>query len=234
MCVHRGYLFVLLSGLAASGVLPVSGMKVFTSSEMEAVNGTDVRLKCTFQSSSPITTATLTVSWNFRPLGNGHLESVFYYHERPYPPPEGPFRNRAKWAGDIMGRDASIIVRDVKFTYNGTFTCQVKNPPDVYGNVGEVKLTVVSRASFSEIAVLAAAIGGAIVLMVTILVIVMSIRRCRRRRQEEEEAGIEEPPRRTRKDPAVCDTVETVVGREGQRHGVGQENRTLGLPPQSI
>ncbi|XP_010869154.3 myelin protein zero-like protein 2 [Esox lucius] len=203
MFVNRFYVFVLLSGLAASGVLPVGGMKVYTSGEVEAVNGTDVRLKCTFQSSSPITPATLTVSWNFRPLGRGREESVFYYHERPYPPPEGPFRKRAIWAGDIMGRDASIIVRDVKFTFNGTFSCQVKNPPDVYGNMGEVKLTVVTTASFSEIAILAAAIGGAIVLMVVLLVIVMSIRRCRRKRREEEEEGDDEPPQRVRKDPTV-------------------------------
>jgi hypothetical protein len=43
-----------------------------------------------------------------------------------------------------MGRDATIVVRKVKFTYNGTFSCQVKNPPDVHGNAGEVKLTVVT------------------------------------------------------------------------------------------
>uniref|UniRef100_A0A667Y4W0 Myelin protein zero like 2 n=1 Tax=Myripristis murdjan TaxID=586833 RepID=A0A667Y4W0_9TELE len=123
-------------------VLRVSGMRVYTSGEVEAVNGTDVRLKCTFQSSATINPKTITVSWSFRPLKK--KQEVFYFHDRPYPPTEGRFRKRALWAGDIMGRDASIIIREVKFTYNGTFSCQVKNPPDVHGNAGEVRLRVVT------------------------------------------------------------------------------------------
>lgn len=59
-----------------AGVLQVSGMRVYTSGEVEAVNGTDARLKCTFQSSSPINPSTITVSWTFRPLGPGQEESV--------------------------------------------------------------------------------------------------------------------------------------------------------------
>lgn len=43
-----------------------------------------------------------------------------------------------------MGRDASIIIQQVKFTYNGTFVCQVKNPPDVHGPSGEIRLRVVT------------------------------------------------------------------------------------------
>lgn len=43
-----------------------------------------------------------------------------------------------------MGRDASIVVQQVKFTYNGTYICQVKNPPDVHGAVGLTQLRVVT------------------------------------------------------------------------------------------
>lgn len=43
-----------------------------------------------------------------------------------------------------MGRDASIVVKQVKFTYNGTYICQVKNPPDVHGAVGLIQLRVVT------------------------------------------------------------------------------------------
>ena len=71
------------------------------------------------------------------------LPQVFYYQEKAYPPAEGRFRKKALWAGDILAGDASIIIREVKFTFNGTFSCQVKNPPDVHGNPGTVKLTVV-------------------------------------------------------------------------------------------
>ncbi|XP_012679551.1 myelin protein zero-like protein 2 [Clupea harengus] len=198
MCVNRLQLLVLY-GLAVSGLRLVRGMRVYTSGEQEAVNGTDVRLKCTFESKEAIKPSILTVSWTFRPLGPGHDESVFYYQEKAYPPAEGRFRKKALWAGDILAGDASIIIREVKFTFNGTFSCQVKNPPDVHGNPGTVKLTVVHTASFSEIVVVAGIILGAIALVMLVLILVLSIRRCRRKRHEQ----ASELPQMERKDPTM-------------------------------
>lgn len=68
---------------------------------------------------------------------------LFHYQQRAYLPVEGIFRKRIEWAGDVMGGDASIIIKEVKFIYNGTYICQVKNPPDVHGPVGEIRLRVV-------------------------------------------------------------------------------------------
>ncbi|XP_033487773.1 myelin protein zero-like protein 2 [Epinephelus lanceolatus] len=203
MCVKGLYFLTVLSGLAASGVLQVSGMRIYTSGDMEAVNGTDVRLKCTFHSSATINPNSIVISWSFRPLKPGREESVFHYQQRPYPPVDGIFRKRVVWAGDVMGRDASIILQQVKFTYNGTYICQVKNPPDVHGTVGEIRLRVVTTASFSELLLLALAIGGGIAAVVILLIIILSCRRCKKRRQRERE-GNEEAPRKERKDPTVC------------------------------
>uniref|UniRef100_A0A3B3D5W9 Myelin protein zero like 2 n=1 Tax=Oryzias melastigma TaxID=30732 RepID=A0A3B3D5W9_ORYME len=185
----------------AAGVLPVAGMRIYTPGDVEAVNGTDVRLKCTFDSQIPINPRSLTVSWTFKPLTKGREESVFYYHEKPYPPPDGLFRKRVSWAGDVMGRDASIIIKEVKFTYNGTYTCQVKNPPDAHGALGEIRLLVVTTASFSELLLLAFAIGGGITVLVILLLVIVSLRKYRRRHREQ--GGIEEAPRKERKDPTA-------------------------------
>ncbi|RXN02442.1 myelin zero 2 [Labeo rohita] len=163
--------------LAASGWWCVSGIRVFTAGDVKAVNGTDVRLKCTFQSSNAVQVSSVTVSWSFKPLGGGQQET-----EKPFPPTEGRFRRKVDWAGDISGRDASVVLRKVPFTFNGTFSCQVKNPPDVHGNVGEVRLQVVSTASLSELVILCVAIGGAVLLILLLVMIVVSVRRCRRRR----------------------------------------------------
>lgn len=59
-----------------SGVLRVVGMEIFTSNEVEALNGTEVRLKCTFKSKHPVSHSSVAVSWNFRPLSQGAEESV--------------------------------------------------------------------------------------------------------------------------------------------------------------
>lgn len=199
MCANRLKLLVLF-GLAASGWPLMTAMRVYTYGEQEAVNGTDVRLKCTFESKENIKPSSLTVSWTFRPLGPGHDESVFFYQEKAYPPGEGRFRKKALWAGDIMAGDASIIIREVKFSFNGTFSCQVKNPPDVHGNPGTVKLTVVASASFSEIVVVAGIILGAVAVIMVVMVVVLSIRRCRGKRRRERDSEI---PQRERKDPTM-------------------------------
>jgi len=54
----------------------VSGVEIFTPKYVEAVNGSDVRLKCTFRSTHAISPKTATVSWHFRPLDQGREESV--------------------------------------------------------------------------------------------------------------------------------------------------------------
>lgn len=61
------------------GMLQVSGMRIYTTRDVEAVNGTDVRLKCTFQSVSPINPNAISISWTFRPLKPGREESVSAY-----------------------------------------------------------------------------------------------------------------------------------------------------------
>lgn len=51
-------------------------MEVFTSSELEAVNGTNVRLKCTFKSTHPLSEVKTSVSWSFQALGKTTEQSV--------------------------------------------------------------------------------------------------------------------------------------------------------------
>ncbi|XP_024260934.2 myelin protein zero-like protein 2 [Oncorhynchus tshawytscha] len=159
----------LLGGFAVPGVLRVGGMEVFMSNEVEAVNGTEVRLKCTFKSKHPVSLSSVTVSWNFRPLAPGDEESVFYYQDTAYPPTEGRFKGHVVWSGDILRQDASISLQDVPFTFNGTYTCQVRNLPDVHGINGEVTLRVVHKVSVSEIGMLAVAIGAAIAIVLVVL-----------------------------------------------------------------
>ncbi|XP_054482382.1 myelin protein zero-like protein 2 [Anoplopoma fimbria] len=140
-------LFVLLGGFLMPGVRQVSGVQIYTAAEVEAVNGTDVTLKCTFSSSYPVSRQSVSVIWDFQPLNPGRDENVFFYLESPYPPTEGRFRNRVVWSGDVMEKDASITLRQVSPTFNGTYTCQVRNIPDVHGRKGEVVLRVVSKTA---------------------------------------------------------------------------------------
>ncbi|KAK5859182.1 hypothetical protein PBY51_003266 [Eleginops maclovinus] len=77
-------LCVFVVGLLLPGVQQVRGIQVYTASEVEAFNGTDVKLRYIFSSGYPV--GYLSVSWMFRPLHGGPEESVFYYNVKPYLP----------------------------------------------------------------------------------------------------------------------------------------------------
>ncbi|MCI4394637.1 hypothetical protein PGIGA_G00171380 [Pangasianodon gigas] len=168
--------------LLSPGVYRTLAIEVSTPKELTAANGTDVRLKCTFKSSQPVSEKSVSVSWSFKPLGPGSEEKFFYYQEVPFPPDRGQFKGHAVWSGNVLKNDGSITLTSVQFSFNGTYTCQVLNPPDVHGFTSEIRLEVVQSVKLSEIGILAAAVGGAILLILLILSIVFTVRYFRGRR----------------------------------------------------
>ncbi|XP_013862192.1 myelin protein zero-like protein 2 [Austrofundulus limnaeus] len=173
---NRTWPLLFLAGFVLSGVRQVCGISISSPNEVEAVNGTDVKLKCTFSSTHSVSRDSVTVSWMFRPLTGGADESVFFYQGEPFPPDEGRFKGHAEWSGDILGKDASITLKQVLPSFNGTYICQVRNRPDVHGSNGETVLTVVTKATVSEIMVLVAAVGGACVVILILLCIIVAVR----------------------------------------------------------
>ncbi|KFO91968.1 Myelin protein zero-like 2, partial [Buceros rhinoceros silvestris] len=178
----------LTAAVLPAALWPAAAVEVHTAKEVNAVNGTNLRLKCTFSSSSPIS-QDLTVTWNFQPEDLSSHEPVFCYMKEPYELPTGRFKERVTWDGNIERNDASIVIWNLQPTDNGTFTCQVKNPPDVYGTIGEVRLRVVQKVQFSEIHFLAVAIGSACVLMIIVVTVVIICRHRRKKAQEKVEAA---------------------------------------------
>ncbi|KAM6173203.1 myelin protein zero-like protein 2 [Erethizon dorsatum] len=175
---------LLLLGLQLTALWPIAAVEIYTSRALEAVNGTDVRLKCTFSSFAPVGDA-LTVTWNFRPRDGGPEQFVFYYHVDPFKPMSGRFKDRVVWDGNLDRYDVSIILWKLQFDDNGTYTCQVKNPPDVDGLIGVTRLSVVQTVQFSEIYFLALAIGSACALMVIIVIVVVLVQHFRKKRWAE-------------------------------------------------
>ncbi|KAK2507570.1 hypothetical protein MC885_019294 [Smutsia gigantea] len=56
-----------------------------------------------------------------------------------------PFKDRISWAGDLDKRDASINIENMQFIHNGTYICDVKNPPDIVVQPGHIRLHVVEK-----------------------------------------------------------------------------------------
>ncbi|XP_048417906.1 myelin protein zero-like protein 2 [Stegostoma tigrinum] len=185
MC-SQSPLWLLALAVIFPGISDVAAVNIYTSGNVEARNGTEKRLKCTFQSSSPVSKRT-TVTWHFRHPESSNEESVFYYHEEPFPPPGGRFKDRISWSGNIWKKDGSITISNLQFTDNGTFVCSVKNPPDVHGIAGEIKLTVVHKVTYSEMTILGIVIGCATGLVVLIVIAVVAVQLVRKNREQQEQ-----------------------------------------------
>ncbi|XP_054853921.1 myelin protein zero-like protein 3 [Eublepharis macularius] len=124
----------------------VRALEVRAAAEARAFVGEAVVLRCWFRSSSPVSER-LTIDWTFRPLAGGASEPIFHYQSGPYPAREGTFRERVSWAGDVAKQDASIAIASPTMEDNGTFSCSVKNPPDVQHDIPQTVLRVTQRGT---------------------------------------------------------------------------------------
>ncbi|XP_053902266.1 myelin protein zero-like protein 1 isoform X1 [Malaclemys terrapin pileata] len=158
----------------------VSALDVKTPEELFVENGTEARLPCTFSSRDVISSAA-SISWSFQPEGATTPISFFYYSQgNAYPGKDTPFKNRISWAGDLNKKDASVSIANVQFRDNGTYFCDVKNPPDIVVKPGEIRLRVVQRdnlPAFPTGMVVAIAIGVTLVVLLLIAIIVCVVRK---------------------------------------------------------
>ncbi|CAJ1066124.1 myelin protein zero-like protein 3 [Xyrichtys novacula] len=137
----------------------VSSITVRTPAELHASKGDTVTLSCTFTSSSR-PTSKMTVDWSYRPQSGGPPQTFFHFSSRAFPPLDGQFMGRIRWQGSPARGEASISLINATLKDNGTYTCSVRNPPDVHGSPNShTVLSVTPRAPsvrFSDVAVLLA------------------------------------------------------------------------------
>uniref|UniRef100_A0A9J7ZPT5 Myelin protein zero-like 1 like n=1 Tax=Cyprinus carpio carpio TaxID=630221 RepID=A0A9J7ZPT5_CYPCA len=170
-CVSAAFIF--------AGVFGVSAIEVLTPGEVFVENGTTVTLSCSFKSRELISSSS-SVTWSFLPEGEaGAFASIFYYTGgKQFPGSVPQFESRVEWAGDMNKNDASIRVIQMQFKDNGTFSCDVKNPPDISGQMSFTKVRVVMKEALPQTSaavivggVIGAVIGIIIIAVVTYLII---------------------------------------------------------------
>ena len=61
------------------------------------------------------------------------VPQFFHFSSLVFPPRDGQFNGRVKWLGSPARGEASIQLLNASLSDNGTYTCSVRNPPDVHG-----------------------------------------------------------------------------------------------------
>uniref|UniRef100_A0A0D9REX8 Myelin protein zero like 1 n=1 Tax=Chlorocebus sabaeus TaxID=60711 RepID=A0A0D9REX8_CHLSB len=158
---------------AALGLLTagVSALEVYTPKEIFVANGTQGKLTCKFKSTDE-TGGLTSVTWSFHPEGADTTVSFFHYSQgQVYPGNYPPFKDRISWAGDLDKKDASINIENMQFIHNGTYICDVKNPPDIVVQPGHIRLYVVEKENLPVFPVwVVVGIVTAVVLGLTLLI----------------------------------------------------------------
>ncbi|XP_078089080.1 myelin protein zero-like protein 1 [Mustelus asterias] len=197
-----GYWAAIL--LLALVINPVSGLEIYTKPEMIVENGTDVRLSCTFKSNQ-IVSSNLLVQWTFRAdAGGGDLHILYYISGEL----KTPISDHFTWDGNINRNDVSIIINNVNFKDNGTYICNVINPPDVSTKPGKTRLIVVEQGSLPKSGgIIAGAVIGAIAGLLLIICIVFFVKRKKEDRRNSYIGSVESvlPAERPLRSSAVSD-----------------------------
>ncbi|XP_030601689.1 myelin protein zero-like 1 like [Archocentrus centrarchus] len=170
---------ILFTGFTLCVVLatkPTSAIDIHADPEVTVQNGTAGVLRCTFKSSEVVSSHT-TVTWYFQSSQPDNQFSkapyvIYYFSNGQGFPGQEEFKDRVQFIGDINKRDVSIQLSPTQFSDNGTFFCDVKNPPDVKGTQARTELRVVLKESLpqSKTTVIVAGVCGALVLLVLIAV----------------------------------------------------------------
>uniref|UniRef100_A0A8C9JNY2 Myelin protein zero n=1 Tax=Panthera tigris altaica TaxID=74533 RepID=A0A8C9JNY2_PANTA len=165
-------------------VLPLAqAIVVYTDKEVHGAVGSRVTLHCSFWSSEWISDD-ISFTWRYQPEGGRDAISIFHYAKgQPYIDEVGTFKERIQWVGDPHWKDGSIVIHNLDYSDNGTFTCDVKNPPDIVGKTSQVTLYVFEKVPTRYGVVLGAVIGGVLGVVLLLLLLFYLTRYCWLRRQ---------------------------------------------------
>nr|XP_028581461.1 myelin protein zero-like protein 1 [Podarcis muralis] len=129
-----------------SATADIAAVIVSTPAELIVEIGKVAKLPCKFTSSEKITTAA-SATWSYRKRGTDDRPITFFYYsnEKAYDGKNTQFTGRSTWAGDFLKQDASIKIENMQPTDNGTYFCDVKNPPDVVTEERPIEVKVVEK-----------------------------------------------------------------------------------------
>ncbi|XP_015419039.1 PREDICTED: myelin protein P0 [Myotis davidii] len=139
---------ILAALLFSSLVLSLAqAIVVYTDREVHGAVGSRVTLHCSFWSSEWVSDD-ISFTWRYQPEGGRDAISIFHFAKgQPYIDEVGTFKERIQWVGDPRWKDGSIVIHNLDYSDNGTFTCDVKNPPDIVGKTSKVTLYVFEKGA---------------------------------------------------------------------------------------
>uniref|UniRef100_A0A3P8UQQ2 Sodium channel, voltage-gated, type II, beta n=1 Tax=Cynoglossus semilaevis TaxID=244447 RepID=A0A3P8UQQ2_CYNSE len=124
-----------------------SCMDVLVTNNINALNGSTIKISCTFTSCYKMDAAQFSMNWTYQESSNHTEERFMTYHvkKKMVPVRSDRFGDRVMFAGNLDKNDLSITLSDVQLEDVGIYNCYVKNPPDRIQGHGIIQLNVVTE-----------------------------------------------------------------------------------------
>ncbi|TRY86688.1 hypothetical protein DNTS_025805 [Danionella cerebrum] len=167
---------------------PVTSMDVLVPSQINALNGTNVKIPCTFTSCYKLDPSKFIMNWTYQETTNS-TEDMFMVYKNPYkmlPVKSNRFGERVMFSGNLDKNDLSITILDVKLMDEGIYNCYVRNPPDRIAGHGIIQFVVLTELPPPRDSTIAVAIGASVGGMLALLILSMVVVKCIRRHKNQD------------------------------------------------
>ncbi|KAG9342101.1 hypothetical protein JZ751_017098, partial [Albula glossodonta] len=154
---------------------PASCMDVLVTHQLNALNGTLVKLSCTFTSCYKVDAGKFAMNWTYQETLNDSAVMFMIYKHRMTPLRTERFGDRVVFAGNLDKNDVSVTISDVQITDQGIYNCYVRNPPDRQHGYGVINLSVLTELPPPRDSTIAVAIGASVGGMLALLILSMVV-----------------------------------------------------------
>ncbi|XP_036391844.1 sodium channel subunit beta-2 [Megalops cyprinoides] len=162
-------------------------MDVLVTHQLNALNGSLVKLSCTFTSCYKVDNSKFAMNWTYQESLNDTSEMMFMtYKHRITPLRTERFQDRVMFAGNLDKNDVSVTISDVQLSDEGIYNCYVRNPPDRQQGHGIIKLVVLTELPPPRDSTIAVAIGASVGGVLAVLILSMVVVKCVRRKRKQE------------------------------------------------
>ncbi|KAF7235384.1 Sodium channel subunit beta-2 [Varanus komodoensis] len=182
-------------------------MEVMTPPTMYALNGSSIRLSCTFSSCYQVEKKQFSLNWTYQRCDNCSEETFLQFKLRIVPTELSRFGDRVEFTGNPTKNDVSFTLHDVQLDDEGMYHCYVMNPPDRQKGHSKISLKVITQGTpnppdhvFAELperdstvaVIVGATVGGFLAVVILVLVIVKCVRRKKQQRLNTDDQKTEE------------------------------------------
>lgn len=175
-------LLLLLLLLGPSGGL---GMEIMAPPTILALNGSSVRLTCTFNSCYQVEKKQFSLNWTYQGCENCTEDAFLQFKLKALPIEPNRFGGRVEFTGNPSKNDVSFTLHNVQLDDEGLYRCYVMNPPDRHKGIAKIDLKVITEEPPERDSTVAVIVGASVGGFLAVVILAMVVVKCVRRKKQQ-------------------------------------------------